>query len=119
MDGILDPSKRVFSGVSAILDFEIINFREYDCSNEQESPNCQIVELFLTVDTLRKMQNGVNIDESIDRCELGEFVLSSNNILSGMNILKNDVISILGQKVNSISARNGRSSTFVPGPDKQ
>ena len=65
------------------------------------------------------MQNGVNIDESIDRCELGEFVFSSNNILSGMNILKNDVIAILGQKVNSISARSGRSSTFVPGPDKQ
>jgi len=36
-----------------------------------------------------------------------------------MNILKNDVIAILGQKVNSISARSGRSSTFVPGPDKQ
>ena len=64
------------------------------------------------------MQNGVNIDESIDRCELGDFLFSSNNILSGMNILKNDVISILGQKVNSISAKNGRSSTFVPGPDK-
>ena len=65
------------------------------------------------------MQNGVNIDESIDRCELGDFLFTSNNILSGMNILKNDVIAILGQKVNSISARNGRSSTFVPGPDKQ
>ena len=65
------------------------------------------------------MQNGVNIDESIDRCELGEFVFSSNNILSGMNILINDVIAILGQKVNSISAKNGRSSTFIPGPDKQ
>ena len=65
------------------------------------------------------MQNGVNIDESIDRCELGDFVFSSNNILSGMNILKNDVIAILGQKVNSISARRGRSSTFVPGPGKQ
>ena len=75
MDGILDPSKRVFSGVSAILDFEIINFREYDCSNEQESPNCQIVELFLTVDTIKKMQNGVNIDESIDRCEFSDFYI--------------------------------------------
>ena len=62
-----DPGKRVFSGVSAILHFEIINFREYDCSNEPKSPNCQIVELFLTVDTSRKLQNGVNIDESIDR----------------------------------------------------
>ena len=66
-DWIWDPRKRVFSGVSAILEFEIINFREYDCSIEPESPNCQIVELFLTVDNSRKMQNGVNIDESIDR----------------------------------------------------
>jgi len=64
---IVDHEKRVFSGVSAILEFEIINFRVYDCSIEPESPNCQIVELFLTVDTSRKMQNGVNIDKSIDR----------------------------------------------------
>ena len=111
--------KRVFSGVSAILDFKIINFRQYDCSNEPESPNCQIVELFLTVDTSRKMQNGVNIDDSIDRCEFCECFLSfSNNILSGMIILKNDVIAILNEKVNSISARNGQS-TFPVGPDKQ
>ena len=60
--------KRVFSGVSAILDFQIVNFREYDCSKEPESPSCEIVELFLTVDTTRKMQNGVNIDISINRC---------------------------------------------------
>ena len=71
-DWIVDPVKRVFSGVSAILDFQIINFREYDCSKEPELPNCQIVELFLTVDTEKKMQNGVNIDESIDRCEFCE-----------------------------------------------
>ena len=64
-----NPAKRVFSGIKAILDFDIINFREYDCSKESGSPNCQIVELFLTVDTTRKMQNGVNIDKSIDRCE--------------------------------------------------
>ena len=65
------------------------------------------------------MQNGVNIDDSIDRCEFCEFFLSfSNNILSGMIILKNDVIAILSEKVNSISARNGQS-TFPVGPDKQ
>ena len=66
---LIIPQKRVFSGIKAILDFDIINFREYDCSKESGSPNCQIVELFLTVDTTRKMQNGVNIDKSIDRCD--------------------------------------------------
>ena len=35
-----------------------------------------------------------------------------------MIILKNDVIAILSEKVNSISARNGQS-TFPLGPDKQ
>ena len=61
---ITEAISRVYSGVSAILDFEIINFRPYDCSNEM---NCGIVELYLTVDTSKKMQNGVNIDVSIDR----------------------------------------------------
>ena len=61
---------RVYSGVSAILDFEIINFRPYDCSSETKESNCRIVELYLTVDTSRKMQNGVNIDVSIDRLGL-------------------------------------------------
>ena len=61
---ITEAISRVYSGVSAILDFEIINFRPYDCSNEM---NCRIVELYLTVDTSKKMQNGVNIDVSIDR----------------------------------------------------
>ena len=46
------------------------------------------------------------------------FLFLSNNILSGMDILKNDVIAILSEKVNSISARNGQS-TFPVGPDKQ
>ena len=46
---------------------------------EPESPNCQIVELFLTVDTSRKMQNGVNIDESIDRLEFREFLIKPKN----------------------------------------
>ena len=46
------------------------------------------------------------------------FLSFSNNILSGMIILKNDVIAILSEKVNSISARNGQS-TFPVGPDKQ
>ena len=64
---ITEAISRVFSGVSAILDFEIINFRPYDCSDEMKQSNCRIVELYLTVDTFKKMQNGVNIDESIDR----------------------------------------------------
>ena len=64
---IREAISRVFSGVSAILDFEIVNFRPYDCSDEQDDMNCRIVEMFLTVDTLKKMQNGVNIDESVDR----------------------------------------------------
>ena len=58
---------RVYSGVSAVLDFEIVNLRPYDCSSESTDSNCRIVELFLTVDTSKKMQNGVTIDESIDR----------------------------------------------------
>ena len=70
-----DPGQRVFSGLSAILDYEIINFREYDCSMDTTLPNCQVVELFLTVDTSRKLQNGVNIDISIDRLELSNFLL--------------------------------------------
>ena len=47
------------------------------------------------------------------------FLFRFNNILSGMIILKNDVIAILNEKLNSMSARKGRSSTFTPGPDKQ
>ena len=46
------------------------------------------------------------------------FYIFLNNILSGMIILKNDVIAILSEKVSSISARN-RQSTFPVGPDKQ
>ena len=64
---ITEAISRVYSGVSAILDFEIINFRPYDCSDEMKQSNCRIVELYLTVDTSKKMQNGVNIDESVDR----------------------------------------------------
>ena len=74
-DGIFEPDNRVFSGLSAILDFEIINFREYDCSMDTNLPNCKIVELFLTVDTSRKLQNGVNIDISIDRLDFHDFLL--------------------------------------------
>ena len=59
--------KRVYSGMSAIIDFQIVNLRAHDCSKESRNTNCQIVELFLTVDTSRKMQNGVNIHVSIDR----------------------------------------------------
>ena len=47
------------------------------------------------------------------------FIFCFKNILRGMNILKNDVIAILNEKVNSISSRNGRSSTLAPGTDKQ
>ena len=64
---ITEAISRVYSGVSAILHFKIINFRPYDCSDELEKSNCRIVELYVTVDTSKKMQNGVNIDESIDR----------------------------------------------------
>ena len=54
---------RVFSGVSAILAFEIINFRPIECPKH----SCRVVEFYLTVDTSKKMQNGVNIDVSVDR----------------------------------------------------
>ena len=63
---IFDSSKRVYSGVSAILDFEIVNFRPFLCSNKFVDKECRIIELFLTVDTTSKMQNGANIDDSID-----------------------------------------------------
>ena len=65
--------KRVYSGMSAILDFQIVNLRSHDCSKESRNTNCQIVELFLTVDTSRKMQNGVNIHISIDRFDDRKF----------------------------------------------
>ena len=72
--------KRVYSGVSAILDFKIVNFRKYDCTKESRNNNCRIVELFLTVDTSRKMQNGVNIDVSIDRyAEFHQFLTGKNS----------------------------------------
>ena len=115
------PVTRVFSGITVILDFQIINFRKYDCSKEPGLPNCQIVELFLTVDTTRKMQNGVNIDTSIDRYEICDYymcLLSSNDIYSGMDILKNDVIAIVSEKVNSKLTRNRQHSTFPSGADK-
>ena len=63
----VDPGNRVYSGVSAILDFQILNFRPYACHMETWNSNCRIFEFFLTVDTSRKMQNGVTIDDSIDR----------------------------------------------------
>ena len=62
-----DLKKRVYSGVSAILNFEIVNYRPFPCSDGSIDNECRIIELFLTVDTINKMQNGVNIDESIDR----------------------------------------------------
>ena len=86
--------------MSAILNFEIVNFRTYDCSSGSQNRNCRIVELFLTVDTKRKMQNGVNIDVSVDR---------------GVDILRNDVDAILEQIINSNFIKNARHSTFPPG----
>ena len=115
---MFDPSKRVFSGLSAVLDFEIINFREYDCSMDRRLPNCKIVELFLTVDTSRKLQNGVNIDISIDRWELG-FFYSKMIIFSGMDILKNDVNVVLGQIFDTKFKGNERHSTMTPGSDNK
>ena len=117
-----DPSKRVFSGVSAIIDYEIINFRDFDCSKQTKLPNCRIVELFLTTDTSRKMENGVNIDVSIDRYELGSityalFLLNSKIIFRGMDILKNDVSAILRQIFNLNLYQNKRHSTMAPGTD--
>ena len=81
-------------------------------------PNCKIVELFLTVDTSRKLQNGVNIDISIDRWELG-FFYSKMIIFSGMDILKNDVNAILAQILEMKSKENKRFSTMTPGLDKK
>ena len=64
---ITEAISRVFSGVSAVLDFQIVNLRPYDCSDESINKNCRIVELFLTVDTWKKMKNAENIDITIDR----------------------------------------------------
>jgi len=46
------------------------------------------------------MQNGVNIDVSVDR---------------GVDILRNDVDAILEQIINSSFLKNARHSTFPPG----
>ena len=46
------------------------------------------------------------------------YLFHSVKILSGMDTLKNDVIAIFNEKVNSKSARNRQSSTFNPVPDK-
>ena len=86
--------------MSAILNFEIVNFRPYDCSNESKYPNCRIIELFLTVDTSKKMQNGVNIDVSVDR---------------GVDILRVDVAAILDRIINSNFLKTKRHSTQQPG----
>ena len=100
--------------MNAILDFQIVNFRSYDCSNT----NCQIVELFLTVDTSRKMQNGVNIHVSIDRFEDFIFLLHKFMVLNfrGIDILKNDVAAILSQ-IFDLKFRDKRHPTMPPGMD--
>ena len=82
-------------------------------------PNCKIVELFLTVDTSRKLQNGVNIDISIDRWEFGDFFTRKMVIFSGMDILKNDVKAILGQIFEMKLKENKRFSTMTPVLDKK
>ena len=105
--------------MSAILDFEIINFREYDCLTDTRLPNCKIVELFLTADTSRKMQNGVNIDVSIDRCEFCDFFIRKMTIFRGMDILKSDVNKILIQIFDSNLKQHKRHSTMTPGFDKR
>ena len=104
--------------MSAVLDFEIINFREYDCSMDTRLPNCKIVEIFLTVDTSRKLQNGVNIDISIDRWVFGLFY-SKRIIFRGMDILKNDVTAVLGEIFDTKLKGNNRHSTMTPALDKQ
>ena len=114
-----DPGQRVFSGLSAVLDFEIINFREYDCSIDTRLPNCKIVEIFLTVDTSRKLQNGVNIDISIDRWIFGYSISRIMIIFRGMDILKNDVQAILGQIFEMKQKENKRFSTMTPVLDKK
>ena len=104
--------------MNAILDFQIVNFRSYDCSKESRNTNCQIVELFLTVDTSRKMQNGVNIHVSIDRFEGFIFLLQKFVFLNfrGIDILKNDVAAILSQ-IFDLKLRDKRHSTMPPGTD--
>ena len=79
-----------------------MNFRPYDCSNKSKYSNCRIIELFLTVDTSKKMQNGVNIDISVDR---------------GVDILRADVAAILDQIINSNFLKTSRHSTQLPGGD--
>ena len=59
-----DLQQRVYSGVSAIIYFNIDNFRSIMCTDDSVY-ECRIVELYLTVDTTTKMQNGVDIDVSI------------------------------------------------------
>ena len=66
--------------MSAILDFKIVNLRSHACSKESRKTNCRIVELYLTVDTTRKMQNGVNIHVSIDRFDDWKFWVKNHGV---------------------------------------
>ena len=80
-------------------------------------PNCRIVELFLTVDTSRKLQNGVNIDISIDRSVFRDSSTRLIVIFRGMEILKNDVNAVLGQIFDTKLKGNERHSIMTPGLD--
>ena len=116
----VDPENRVYSGVSAILDFQIVNFRPYACL-ELHNSNCRIFELFLTVDTSRKMQNGITIDDSIDRFDNRFFIdlaAIKHCNFSGIDILRNDIDAVLGQIFNTTYNENQRHSKMRPGKDQ-
>ena len=117
-----DSGKRVYSGVSAILDFEVVNFRDYNCSAENEGrgrKDCHIVEFFLTVDTSRKMQNGVNIDISIDRCADCISLSHTNDYFRGVNILRNDLDAILHEIFDSKVVKTERHLVMPPERDER
>ena len=62
---VVQALSRVYSGVSAIQDFQFLGMRRYtkdDCLNIF----CRIVEMSIMADTSKKLKNGENIDASID-----------------------------------------------------
>ena len=87
---------------------------------EPQNSNCRIFELFLTVDTSRKMQNGITIDDSIDRFDNRFFIdlaAIKHSNLSGIDILGNDIDVVLGQIFNTTYNKDQRHLRMRPGKD--
>ena len=68
---------RVFGGVSAILNHQIKNIRQYredDADIGCNQSNCFIVEMFFVLNTLEKLKNGQNTDQSLQEGKFYNFI---------------------------------------------